>query len=63
MAYAYCRKCDAGLDDPSFAECINGIIECPACGTDYELQHDEKNQALIQLEERITTIEQHLGLN
>jgi Zn ribbon nucleic-acid-binding protein len=62
MAYAYCHKCDAGLDQPTFAECMLMKIECHHCGHDHELEHDEASQALIELEERITKIEQHLGL-
>lgn len=62
MAYAYCHNCDAGLDDPSFAECVLMKIECHRCGHDYDLQHDEAKQALIDLEERITRIEEHLKL-
>lgn len=62
MAYAYCRKCDAGLGDPSFAECINMTIECHNCGHDHVLGHDESNEAIIRLAERICVIEQQLGI-
>lgn len=62
MAYGYCHKCDAELDDPEFSECIAGVIVCHKCGHDHQLNHDEKNQALIQLEERISNIEAHLGI-
>lgn len=62
MAYAYCHKCEVGLPDPTFAQCIHMKMECWNCGTDYELQHSEQADVLIALEERITAIEQHLGI-
>lgn len=61
-SYAYCRKCDAGLDNPTFKESVLMKIECHNCGCEYDLGHDESTQALINLEERITAIEQHLGI-
>ena len=63
MAYAYCYKCNSELNDPTFAESVLMKIECWSCGHDHELGHDESKEALISLEERITAIEQHLGLN
>lgn len=62
MAYAYCHECGAGLEDPEFAECLAGVIVCHECGHDHQLGHDEKNRALIQLEERISNIEAYLGI-
>ena len=62
MTYAYCHRCDAGLDDPSFSEMVLMKIECHQCGHEHQLGHDESSQALIQLEERITAIETHLGI-
>lgn len=63
MAYAYCRECNAELGDPSFAECINMVIPCHNCGNDHDLGHDESNEAIIRLEERICVIEQQLGIH
>lgn len=62
MAYAYCRKCDAGLDDPTFEEAVNEVIICHCCGHDHQLGHNERNEAIIRLEERICAIEQQLGI-
>lgn len=62
MAYIYCRKCDAGLDNPTFEEAIKSEIICHRCGHDNELSHDERNEAIIELEQRITLIEQKMGI-
>lgn len=50
MAYAYCRRCESGLDNPTFAECIEMKMDCSLCGKEHELGHDEHNQAIIELE-------------
>lgn len=62
MPYAYCHECDAGLDDPTFEEAVNEVIVCHRCGHDHQLSHDNRNQAIIRLEERICAIEQQLGI-
>lgn len=62
MPYAYCGNCDSGLEDPTFAECIEMKIECSLCGKDHQLSHDEHDQAIIQLEERLSVVETLLGL-
>ena len=60
MAYVYCTKCDAGQNSPSFADCIYMRILCHNCNHEIPLNHDQREEALIELEERITAIEQLL---
>lgn len=62
MAYIYCTECDAGQDHPSFADAIHMKIDCHNCGHEIPLNHQQREEALIELNERITAIEQALGL-
>lgn len=60
MAYTYCRKCDAGQDNPTFEECIRGRIICHCCTEEIPINSDERDDALIQLEERLASVEEML---
>lgn len=57
MAYIYCHECNAGQDNPDFRQCVSGIIECHNCGHANRIDDDERVEALIALEERITQLE------
>ena len=61
MAYIYCRECGAGQDIPTFRECVRGISECPSCGYENRISDDERVDALVQLEERLTAVEKVLA--
>lgn len=57
MAYVYCPKCEAGQDNPDFESCIRQRIVCHMCSEEIPLRHDERDEALIELEQRISALE------
>lgn len=60
MAYAYCLTCDAELDNPTFAECIRGQIECHVCDDPFQLNESEREDAIIEMEERLSKVEEFI---
>jgi hypothetical protein len=64
-AYAYCRKCDAGLDRPTLREAVLGERERCVCGHVNELSYpkEELAQYLTDFEERLIAVEKHLNLS
>jgi len=67
MAYACCdnAKCDSnegnGLAAPTPREIIMDDWRCPCCGRKQDLVHNERNELLLDLLDRVETIEKKLG--
>jgi uncharacterized paraquat-inducible protein A len=59
MTWQYCKKCDAGMDEPTLEEIGNQNRECPQCGAD---NHPLKSlgEVLVKLSERIKALEDDL---
>lgn len=58
-AYLICHKCNAGNDQPTLRE----LIEGPVChGCNYPLPVSRSKDALLEIADRIERIEAHLGL-
>jgi hypothetical protein len=62
-AYSYCHKCDGGMAAPTVREAFSNEWQCSHCGCQHTVDDSVRAELLIELEERITTIEQHLGLS
>ncbi|WP_315743145.1 hypothetical protein [Bradyrhizobium sp. SZCCHNR1075] len=60
-AWRYCPKCWSGTDATDLREVIKGVQEC-GCGWTHHVEDHEREQAAVNLIERIERIEQHLGL-
>lgn len=61
MAYRYCEGCDAGMDSPTFSEIMHDKHYCHMCNEEHSvLDPDAKAEALIELEARISAIEEQL---
>lgn len=61
-SYSYCRKCDAGMSQPTVREVFTNEWYCPQCGYGHDIADHIKADVLCELEERLERIEQHLGL-
>lgn len=61
-AYSYCHKCGGGMDAPTINEAFRNEWTCSHCGREHEVNEYARADLLVELEERITRIEQHLGL-
>lgn len=61
-AYAYCHKCDAGMDEPTLREAFTNEWACHQCGRDHAVGDEKRADLLCDLEERLANIEQLLGV-
>ena len=57
MAFAYCHRCECGLNNPSPREIIELEIECPRCSAIHEIDVYYKNELILDLIERVTVLE------
>ena len=60
MAYSYCRKCEASLDEPTTREVFNDEHTCWNCGYGHPINED-KGDRIEQLEARIKALEDRLN--
>lgn len=62
-AYSYCHKCSMPMNQPTLLEAFRNEWACTGCGREHSVDDYVRADLLNELEERITTIEQHLGLS
>lgn len=60
--YAYCHKCDAAMGEPTLREAFTNTWACYQCGRHHVVSDEKRADMLGDLEERLTNIEQLLGV-
>lgn len=62
MAYMYCKECGNELDNPTTKEMIRGYITCNKCSVNAELVEDLKEDALLDILDRLIKVEVEVKL-
>lgn len=60
MAWAYCRKCDQQLGEPTAREVLEEDAHCGNCGQ--EITFKKKVDAILEILTRLEAVEAHLGI-
>lgn len=55
MAWAYCSACERELPEPSFADAVLGVRECPFCGSEEELIDHERRSVIDGFVDAVTS--------
>lgn len=56
-AYAYCSKCNNGLNAPTPEDIFDGKKECPNCGKHFLIDDYARKELFLNLIERIEALE------
>lgn len=56
-----CSHCQQWIDEPTFKQTIRDLWYCPECGAKETVTQDQRNEQLIDLEQRISDLERDLS--
>lgn len=67
-SYAYCQRCEQGLDAPLVGDVAAGTRQCPTCEAQSDVREslpdslNELHRLVLDLKTRVDNLEKHLGL-